>query len=112
MARSLLVFIAIFLAATASVAQTSSTPLRIAVVGLVHGHVQGFFEHNLHRKDIEIVGISDPSQMLFASYARKFDLPPSLYYSNLDTMLEKTRPQAVLVYSSTFDHRAVVETCA
>ncbi len=27
-------------------------------------------------------------------------------------MLEKTHPQAVLVYTSTYDHRAVVETCA
>ena len=27
-------------------------------------------------------------------------------------MIAKTHPQAVLVYTNTFDHRSVVETCA
>ncbi len=87
-------------------------PLRVAVVGLVHGHVEGFFQHNLHRTDIEIVGITDPSQPLFARYAKQFNLDPKLYYATLDDMLAKTHPQAVLVYTSTYDHRSVVETCA
>lgn len=89
-----------------------SAPLRVAIVGLVHGHVDGFLQQNLQRRDIEIVGISDPSQPLFAKYAKKFNLDVSLYYSSLDELLQKTRPQAVLVYTSTYDHRAVVETCA
>jgi predicted dehydrogenase len=89
-----------------------SPPLRVVVVGLVHGHVHGFFQQNLHRTDIEIVGVSDPSQALFARYAKQFNLDSKLYYSSLDDMLEKTRPQAALVYTSTYDHRAVVETCA
>ncbi|HZD30787.1 MAG TPA: Gfo/Idh/MocA family oxidoreductase, partial [Candidatus Angelobacter sp.] len=42
----------------------------------------------------------------------QFKLDPSLYFASLDAMLQKTRPQAVLVYTSTYDHRAVVETCA
>ncbi|HVP53551.1 MAG TPA: Gfo/Idh/MocA family oxidoreductase [Candidatus Eisenbacteria bacterium] len=91
---------------------SSTIPLRVAVVGLVHGHVEGFFQHNLHRPDIQIVGISDPSEDLFKRYARQFSLNHKLYYADLDDMLEKTHPQAVLVYTSTYDHRAVVETCA
>ena len=93
-------------------AQPTSPPLRVAIVGLVHGHVQGFFQQNLQRTDIEIVGISDPSRPLFAKYAKLFNLDPRLYYGSLTDMLEKTHPQAVLVYTSTYDHRAVVETCA
>jgi len=101
------------LACVTSVASAQpSPPLRVVVVGLVHGHVHGFLQQNLHRPDIEIVGISDPSQALFARYAKQFDLDSRLYYSNLDDMLEKTHPQAALVYTSTYDHRAVVETCA
>ncbi len=100
------------LAAGVSIAQSTTAPLRVAVVGLVHGHVEGFFQHNLHRPDIEIVGVSDPSQSLFERYAKQFNLDLKLYYSNLDDMLTKTHPQAVLVYTSTFDHRAVVEACA
>lgn len=100
----------LFLLANLSSAQSS--PLRVAVVGLVHGHVEGFFQHNLHRADIDIVGISEPSQSLFARYARQFSLAPKLYYANLEDMLQKAHPQAVLVYTSTYDHRAVVEACA
>ena len=92
--------------------QSSVPPLRVAVVGLVHGHVEGFFQHNLQRKDIEIVGISDPDKQLFARYAKQFHLDPALYFAGLDAMLQQTHPQAVLVYTSTDDHRAVVETCA
>jgi len=101
----------VLLAATAS-AQPTSPALRVAIVGLVHGHVHGFFQQNLHRTDIEIVGISDPSQALFARYAKQFGLDPKLYYPSLDDMLRKAHPQAALVYTSTYDHRAVVETCA
>jgi len=45
-------------------------------------------------------------------YAKQFSLDPKLYYASLDDMLQKTHPQAVLVYTATYDHRAVVETCA
>ena len=87
-------------------------PLRVAIVGLVHGHVDGFLQHNLHRTDIQIVGVSDPSHALFEGYAKKYSLNPQLYYSGLDELLNKTHPQAVLVYTSTYEHRAVVEICA
>jgi scyllo-inositol 2-dehydrogenase (NADP+) len=110
--RSFLSFAALLFAVSASAAQPPASPLRVAVVGLVHGHVEGFFQRNLHRSDIQIVGITDPSQPLFARYGRQFNLDPKLYYASLDGMLEKTHPQAVLVYTSTYDHRAVVETCA
>src|SRR5271166_1109585 len=112
MSRAFVAFASILFAVGVAVAQTPAPPLRVAVVGLVHGHVEGFFQHNLHRTDVQIVGISDPSQSLFARYAKQFDLDPKLYYASLDDMLEKTHPQAVLVYTSTYDHRAVVETCA
>lgn len=91
---------------------SNAVPLRVGVVGLVHGHVEGFFQHNLHRSDIQIVGIADSNQPVFAGYAKQFSLDSKLYYSSLEEMLQKTRPQAVLVYTSTYDHRAVVETCA
>jgi predicted dehydrogenase len=97
-------------------AQAGSTnsvaPLRIGIVGLVHGHVEGFFAHNLQRTDVQIVGIAEPDQQLFARYAKQFSLDPKLSYTSVETMLEQARPQAVLVYTNTYDHRSVVETCA
>ena len=101
-----------FLVLNVSAAPATAAPLRVAVVGLVHGHVEGFFQHNLQRTDIRIVGISDPSRALFERYAKQFNLGPKLYFAGLDEMLEKSHPQAVLVYTSTYDHRAVVEACA
>jgi glucose-fructose oxidoreductase len=89
-----------------------SQPLRVAIAGLVHGHVEGFFSNSLHRPDIRIVGISDPDRGLFDRYAAKFALDSALYHEDLEEMLRSTKPQAVLVYSSTFDHRKIVELCA
>ena len=102
----------LLLLANVTFAQSTAPPLRVAVVGLVHGHVDGFFQHNLHRSDIEIVGISDRSRSLFDKYAKQFNLDPKLYFATLDDMLVKTHPQAVLIYTSTYDHRAVVEAAA
>ena len=68
--RFALLVAAILLLANLSFAQSAAPPLRVAVVGLVHGHVDGFFQHNLHRSDVEIVGISDPSRSLFDKYAK------------------------------------------
>src|SRR3984957_20626052 len=90
----------------------SSAPLRVGIVGLVHGHVQGFLDHSLDNPAIEIVGISEPDQSLTARYATKYGLDKSLLFLDLEEMLAHTHPQAVLVYTNTFDHRRVVEICA
>jgi predicted dehydrogenase len=39
-------------------------------------------------------------------------LAPGLFFSDLEEMLKKTHPQAVLAYTNTYDHRRVVEICA
>jgi predicted dehydrogenase len=87
-------------------------PLRVGIVGLVHGHVQGFFERSLHDPAIEIVGIAEPDQSLFARYSKQFGIDGKLLFPNLEEMLDRAHPQAVLVYTDTYDHRRVVETCA
>lgn len=87
-------------------------PLRVAIAGLVHGHADGFFAHSAMRNDIQIVGISDPDRSLFDRYAAKFRLEQSLYHADLEEMLVATSPQAVLIYSDTFDHRKIVEISA
>jgi glucose-fructose oxidoreductase len=74
--------------------------------------VDGFLSNSAHRPEIQIVGISDPDRSLFDRYAAKFALDSALYHASLEEMLRTTRPQAVLVYSNTFDHRKIVELCA
>src|ERR1700685_4082028 len=87
-------------------------PLRVGIVGLVHGHVQVFFDNSLHRPEIEIVGIAESDASVSSYYATRYNLDRNILFADLDAMLERTRPQAVLVYTDTYDHRRVVETCA
>lgn len=90
----------------------AEAPLRIGVVGLVHGHVAGFFSATLNRSDVQIAGIAEPDRQLFDRYAQQYHLDPNLYFSTLRDMISRARPQAVVLYTSTFDHRKVVEECA
>ncbi len=93
-------------------AEPPSAPLRIGIAGLVHGHVSGFLGSNRNRTDIQIVGIAEPDEKLAARYADRYRLDRRLLFTRLDDMLDKAHPQAVLAYTNTLDHRAVVEACA
>jgi glucose-fructose oxidoreductase len=101
---------------TAQTATPSGTPsgeaLRIGIAGLVHGHVGGFLQQNLHRPDIQIVGVAEPDPQLAETIASKFGLPSDIFFTSVEEMLTQAKPQAVLIYTNTFDHRAVVEICA
>ena len=39
-------------------------PLRVGIVGLVHGHVHGFLGQSHHSPEIEIVGVAEPDELL------------------------------------------------
>jgi len=95
----------------ASPAQTRP-PLRVGIVGLVHGHVHGFLDQSLHSPEIQIVGVTEPDKQLLAQNATRYGFAADMLFTDLDDMLAKTRPQAVLVYTNTYDHRRVVEICA
>jgi predicted dehydrogenase len=90
----------------------STPPLRVAIAGLVHGHVGGFLRQNQQRTDIQIVGVAEADKKLSEFTAQKYGLSLDIFFATVDEMLEKTKPQAVLVYTNTFDHRSVVEACA
>lgn len=90
----------------------SRPPLRVAIVGLVHGHVHGFLGQYQHRTEIEIVGVVEPDSKLRAAAATRYGFQAAQMFGDLDDMIGKVRPQAVLVYTNTYDHRRVVEICA
>ena len=100
------------LATAACALSSAAPPLQIGVVGLVHGHVAGFFNSALKRSDVQIAGIAEPDRKLFDKYAARYHLDPALYFSSLSAMLSKAHPPAVVVYTNTFDHRKIVEECA
>ncbi len=110
------IVLSVLFASTFSFAPSSSAqthpPLRVGIVGLVHGHVHGFLGQSLHSPEIEIVGVAEPDSHLLSQAATRYGFDHSLLFADLDDMLAKTHPQAVLVYTSTYDHRRVVEICA
>ncbi len=87
-------------------------PFRFAIAGLTHDHVTGLMRDIPHRKDFTLVGIAEPNAKLAAKYVARYHLPPSIIYTDLDKMLDETKPQAVVAYTSTFDHLQVVQACA
>ena len=87
MSRIMKVMQLLRLAPLALIAVSSSmyaqAPLRIGVVGLVHGHVAGFFSTTLNRSDVQIAGIAEPDRQLFNRYAQQYHLDPNLYFYTL-----------------------------
>jgi len=66
--KRLLLF-SLLLLASLKLAQAlpAAEPLRLCMVGLVHGHAGGFLNRYLGRQDIRLVGIAEPDQD-FLSY--------------------------------------------
>src|SRR5690349_11019177 len=90
----------------------SDDKLRVGVVGLVHGHVRGFLNQALKRRDIEVVGIAEPDTALRQRYASQYHLNPEIFSSQIDELVVKSKPDAIVLYTNTFDHRSAVEACA
>jgi predicted dehydrogenase len=90
----------------------AAAPVRVAIVGLVHGHVQGFLHNLASHPEITLVGISDPDPALRQKYITKTHLSEDLFFATEAEMLKKTHPQAILVYTSIAGHRAAIEEAA
>src|SRR5262249_11020928 len=86
--------------------------VRFAIVGLTHDHAAGFIPRAKNRTDIQLVGIIEPRSDLVSRYAQRYQLDRNLFYKSLDELLAKTNIQAVATFTSTFEHRHVVEMCA
>ena len=114
----MLTFLAVHVQAAADDAPGS--PMRVGIVGLVHGHVDGFLKGGsltpaggiLIRADVQVVGIVEPNQKLFDSYAQRYHLPASLHFRSIQEMVPQAHPRAVLVFTAPSEHRRVIEECA
>jgi predicted dehydrogenase len=106
-----LVSLLLFLVCLGVSAQTTS-PVRIAVVGLVHDHAWGFLPRFKDRTDVQLVGIVETNQVLIDRYSSRLHLSPDLFYPSLEALFAKNKPQAVATFTDIYDHQKVVETCA
>jgi len=105
-------FALIGLTAFPALAETNKPPVHLAIVGLVHSHVRGFLPLALANPEVQVVGIVEPDQSLVAQCARLYKLGTNVFFASLEDLLARTNVQAVATFTSTFDHRRVVETCA
>ena len=96
----------------ASAEGADEQPLRLAIAGLVHGHVEGFLRAARNRPGVEIAGIADPDPALHRKYAERHGLAEAVFFTDLETMLDRVKPEAVAAFTSTYDHPKVVEACA
>ncbi len=104
-----------------AVAETApAPPLKVAIIGLTHGHVGGFLGGGalvpagglLQRPDVQLVGVIEPDQQLFDTYARKFHLATELHFRSIEEMAAQAHPTAALVFTATSEHARIVEQCA
>ena len=93
-------------------AQTGRPPVRLAIIGLVHTHVAGFLPAVLASRDVQLAGIVEPDSRLVAACAARYQLETNLFFASIADLLAKTNVQAVAIFTSTYDHRRVVEECA
>lgn len=99
----------ILMALTHAFAQ--STPVKIGVAGLTHGHVHGLLGRET-RGDIEITGIAEANRELAQQYAQQYGFSMDMVYSTLEALIEATQPEAVAAFGNIYRHLEVVETCA
>ena len=93
-------------------AASDPKPLRLAIAGLVHGHVSGFLRSYKNSAHLNLVGIFEPDTALRRQYAKQSALPEALFFSDLSKMLDQVKPEAVASFTNTYDHAMVVEACA
>lgn len=87
------------------------SPVRMAIAGLSHDHVNWLLR-NWKRSDLDIAGFWEPDAALAQRHAERHSFPLELVHSDLEQMLDTTRPEAVCAFGSIYDHLRVVEACA
>ena len=111
MKRTFIVMLLCLAFSSAWAAETQA-PIRFAIVGLNHDHARNFIPRTRDHKDAQLVGIVEPNRELAERYRKQFNLDANLFYASLEELVAKTSVQAVATFTSTFDHRRVVEFCA
>lgn len=101
----------LFLVTLNSLQAQQDQPLRLGVAGLSHGHLWEVISR-VDRGDFVIVGVAEKDDQLRKENRLREKVDASVFYADLEEMLDQTKPEAVIVYESIYDHLRVVEACA
>ena len=107
----LLILISTFFIGSLNAGENSGEIVRLAVAGMSHGHIS-FIMNRPVKKDFKIVGVCDSNKELTTVLSKRFNLDPDIVFNDLEKMLDKVKPQAVVAFGSVYSHLAVVEACA
>lgn len=86
-------------------------PVRLAIVGLSHGHV-GWIFNRTGKNDIDLVGIYETNPALVDRFVEKYKLDKGLFFTNLNKMLDQVKPEAVSAFGPINEPISVVRACA
>lgn len=89
----------------------SAQPVRVAVAGISHGHSNWILGRKA-QNDITLVGIYESDKSLLQESAKRNHIEDRLLFTDLNTMLDTVRPEAVVAFGSIYDHLSVVQACA
>src|ERR1700738_1558479 len=70
-------------------------PIRVALVGLVHGHAKGFLRALPGNDSATLVAIVEPQEALAKKYAAKYRLGSKLFYTDLVRIVAGQHPGGV-----------------
>ncbi len=89
----------------------AQAPLRLAIAGLSHGHVDWIFNRK-EKNDVQLIGIYETNPELIERYAQRYDIDQSMFFTDLEEMLIKLKPDAVSAFGAISEHVEVVRACA
>lgn len=90
---------------------TQGQTVKLAVAGIAHGHVPWILDRKTN-DDVQLAGIYERDTTLWQPYIKRYHLDRKLFYSDLNTMLNKVKPQAVVAFGPISEHVTAVEACA
>lgn len=87
-------------------------PIRVGIAGMTHDHVGQALEAAQKNADVVIVGFAEKNKALALRLLKQYQLPTSLWFPDLETLIAQTKPQALCAFNSIYEHLEVVQTCA
>lgn len=103
------IFISMF-TQTGNAQHQNQQALKMAVLGLSHGHSHWIF--NQERPGIEIAGIYEPNKELAKKFQEQYQLEEEMFYSDLEQLFDREKPEAAVAFGSVFHHLEAVKAAA
>ena len=88
-----------------------SQEYRIAVIGMVHGHVWGHLDRMIKGQPARLVGVAETTPDLVAEGKRR-GVPEQLFYSDYRKMLDEAKPDIVWSFAENNRHLEIAQACA